>query len=107
MVAGLSCYLDSAKPCQIFGIDNDPIAVMLVKFNLLLKFRNESFTPQIFCSDYISQLIVVMSLFGLQFGAIKSDIGFYPMMERTTSIILKVNIAAMLVRVSYGLKKLA
>ena len=73
--------LDSAKPCQIFGIDNDPIAVMLAKFNLLLKFRNESFTPQIFCSDYISQLIVVMSLFGLQFGAIKSDIGFYPMMK--------------------------
>lgn len=45
--------LENAKPLQIFGCDNDPIAVMLAKFNLLLKFPDEDFEPQVFCCDYL------------------------------------------------------
>lgn len=45
--------LENVRPEQIFGCDNDPIAVMLAKFNLLLKFPDEDFEPQIFCCDYL------------------------------------------------------
>ena len=45
--------LENVRPEQIFGCDNDPIAVMLAKFNLLLKFPNEDFEPQICCCDYL------------------------------------------------------
>ncbi|MCQ2309973.1 MAG: N-6 DNA methylase [Bacteroidales bacterium] len=45
--------LENARPEQIFGCDNDPIAVMLAKFNLLLKFPDEDFEPQICCCDYL------------------------------------------------------
>jgi len=46
--------LENVKPAQIFGCDNDPIAVMLAKFNLLLKFPDEDFEPQISCCDYLN-----------------------------------------------------
>jgi len=46
--------LENAKPSQIFGCDNDPIAVMLAKFNLLLKFPDDDFEPQIYCCDYLN-----------------------------------------------------
>ena len=45
--------LEGASPSQIFGCDNDPIAVMIAKINLLLKFPNEVFEPQIVCCDYL------------------------------------------------------
>lgn len=45
--------LENVRPEQIFGCDNDPIAVMLAKFNLLLKFPDEDFEPQIYCCDYL------------------------------------------------------
>lgn len=45
--------LENVRPGQIFGCDNDPIAVMLAKFNLLLKFPDEDFEPQVFCCDYL------------------------------------------------------
>ena len=46
--------LEGAKPAQIFGCDNDPIAVMIAKINLLLKFPDEVFEPQIVCCDYLN-----------------------------------------------------
>ena len=46
--------LEGAKPSQIFGCDNDPIAVMIAKINLLLKFPDEEFEPQIVCCDYLN-----------------------------------------------------
>ena len=46
--------LEGAKPSQIFACDNDPIAVMIAKINLLLKFPNEVFEPQIVCCDYLN-----------------------------------------------------
>ena len=46
--------LDGALPEQVFGCDNDPIAVMIAKFNLLLKYPSQVFEPQIVCCDYLS-----------------------------------------------------
>ena len=46
--------LEGASPSQIFACDNDPIAVMIAKINLLLKFPNEVFEPQIVCCDFIN-----------------------------------------------------
>ena len=46
--------LEGASPSQIFACDNDPIAVMIAKINLLLKFPDEEFEPQIYCCDYLS-----------------------------------------------------
>lgn len=43
----------NAKPNQIFGVDNDEIAVFICKINLLLKYRTDVFTPQIFCYNFI------------------------------------------------------
>jgi len=48
--------LEGAKPSQIFACDNDPIAVMIAKINLLLKFTEEEFEPQIYCCDYLNAL---------------------------------------------------
>lgn len=45
--------LKNAKPNQIFGADINPIAVMLAKVNLLLKYPDEVFIPQIFCYDFL------------------------------------------------------
>ncbi len=47
--------LEGAKPSQIFGCDNDPIAVMIAKINLLLRFKTEIFEPQIICCDYLKE----------------------------------------------------
>ena len=40
-------------PSQIFGIDNDPTAVMCCKFNYYKKFGNNAPAPQIYCKDFI------------------------------------------------------
>lgn len=47
--------LEGASPNQIFGCDNDPIAVMIAKINLLLKYKTEVFEPQIIYCDYLKQ----------------------------------------------------
>ncbi|MDO4840529.1 MAG: N-6 DNA methylase, partial [Desulfovibrionaceae bacterium] len=45
----------SAKnPEQIYGIDNDKTAVLIAKINMLLKYKDTAFVPQIYCSDYLS-----------------------------------------------------
>lgn len=45
--------LPCKHPEQIFGIDNDPIAVMIAKFNLLLHFSEYDFIPNIICADFL------------------------------------------------------
>ena len=45
----------SAKPDQIFGIDNDPIAVFICKVNLLLKYADIVFYPQVYCCDFLKK----------------------------------------------------
>ncbi len=47
--------LENVSPTQIYGIDNDPIAVMIAKANLILKFPKISFYPQIECFDYLNE----------------------------------------------------
>ena len=41
------------NPNQIFGLDNDRIAVLISKINMLLKYKNMEFVPQIYCSDFL------------------------------------------------------
>lgn len=41
------------NPDQIYGIDNDPIAVMIAKFNLLLRYSEREFIPQVICSNFL------------------------------------------------------
>lgn len=45
--------LNSLNPNQIYGVDNDKTAVLVAKINLLLKYANSSFIPQIYCLDYL------------------------------------------------------
>ncbi len=40
-------------PASLCGMDNDPLAVMLAKFNLLLKYPNADFIPDIRCGDFL------------------------------------------------------
>ena len=46
--------LKNVAPEQIFGGDFDPIAVFIAKINLLLKFPNRVFAPQVVCWDFLS-----------------------------------------------------
>lgn len=46
--------LKAENPEQIFGIDKDFIAVLIAKVNLLLKYNDKIFTPQIICADYLN-----------------------------------------------------
>lgn len=41
-------------PLQIYGADNDKTAVMAAKINLLLKYSDREFIPQIYYLDYLS-----------------------------------------------------
>lgn len=45
--------LEGASPSQIFCCDNDPVAVMIAKINLLLKYKTEVFEPQVIECDYL------------------------------------------------------
>lgn len=53
--SGIFLLLADATPSQLFGIDKDPIAVMLTKINLLVKYENEDFFPQVICADYLEE----------------------------------------------------
>lgn len=44
--------LENVKPSQIYGIEKSYIPYMLSKINMLLKFKDESFEPQIFNYDF-------------------------------------------------------
>lgn len=54
---GSGSFLLSANaiPTQLFGIDNDHIAVFICKINLLLKYPHNSFVPQIYCADFLQE----------------------------------------------------
>ena len=49
--SGSFLFNSNAKPNQIFGVDNDPIAVMIAKFNYFIKFPDADY-PNIFCDDF-------------------------------------------------------
>ncbi len=41
----------NGDPSQIYGIDIDPIAVNIAKINIMMKFSNIDFNPNIYCND--------------------------------------------------------
>ena len=45
--------IDNINPQQLYGIDSDPIAVMISKFNLIMHFHEYDFAPQIYLADYL------------------------------------------------------
>ncbi|MGN0803959.1 MAG: N-6 DNA methylase [Candidatus Coproplasma sp.] len=49
--------LNNAMPHQIFGIDNDYIAGFIAKINLLIKYKDIQFIPQIYTCDYLDNSI--------------------------------------------------
>jgi len=49
--SGTFLFNSNASPDQIFGVDNDPVAVMIAKFNYFIKFPNAKY-PNIFCDDF-------------------------------------------------------
>lgn len=38
---------------QLFGVDNDGIAIMIAKANLIARYPNDNVYPQLFCEDYL------------------------------------------------------
>lgn len=52
---GSGAYLIAANACpeQLYGIDSDKIAVMLTRINLLLKYNDFDFIPQVICADFL------------------------------------------------------
>jgi type I restriction-modification system DNA methylase subunit len=51
--SGSFLFHSQASPSQLFGVDVDPIAVMIAKFNYFLKFPAAP-PPKIFCEDFFS-----------------------------------------------------
>jgi type I restriction-modification system DNA methylase subunit len=50
----LLSFGDTIKdPENIYGIDIDPLAVNIAKINLIMKFPNIDFHPNIFCADFL------------------------------------------------------
>jgi hypothetical protein len=49
--SGSFLFNSNALSHQIFGVDNDPIAVMISKFNYFIKFPDAEY-PNIFCDDF-------------------------------------------------------
>ena len=47
------------SPCQLYGVDNDRVAVLISKINMLLKFRDKEFIPQIYCLDFLMGYSVI------------------------------------------------
>ena len=45
--------LEHARMEQLFGIDNDPLAVMIAKANLMVKFNDSEVYPQIYQMDFL------------------------------------------------------
>ena len=45
--------IPAKKPEQLYGIDNDRIAVLIARINMLLKYKDFEFIPQIYCLDYL------------------------------------------------------
>ena len=45
--------IPAQNPNQIFGIDNDNVAVFIAKINILLKYSEFEFIPQIYCDDFL------------------------------------------------------
>lgn len=55
--------VDSENPEHLFGMDTDPIAVMLAKANLLLRYCGIEFTPRIVVGNFLTEREKVKRLY--------------------------------------------
>ena len=46
---------DTRYPELLFGCDNDEIAVFIARINLLCKYKEHEFVPQIYCLDFLTE----------------------------------------------------
>lgn len=46
--------VEAENPESLYGFDADPIAVMIARTNLRIKYHNCDFTPNIYCTDFLS-----------------------------------------------------
>jgi len=46
--------VDVKNPEQIYGVDNDKIAVMIAKINLIIKYKGIEFSPHIYQRDFLT-----------------------------------------------------
>ena len=63
--------VEGARPEQLYGIDNDPLAVMIAKANLMVKFNESAVYPQIYQLDFL--LHAASALAGLKFDYIVTN----------------------------------
>ena len=63
--------VSGARLEQLYGIDNDPLAVMIAKANLLVKFNESAVYPQIYQLDFL--LHAASALAGLKFDYIVTN----------------------------------
>lgn len=63
----------NANPNQIFGFDNDEVAVFICKINLLLKYKTKEFIPQIYCLNFIDNKNDFLQQFNLKFDYIVTN----------------------------------
>lgn len=63
--------VDPAKMEQLYGIDNDPLAVMIAKANLMVKFSDSIVYPQIYQFDFLSHADRVLG--GMKFDYIVTN----------------------------------
>ena len=63
--------VDPAKMEQLYGIDNDPLAVMITKANLIVKFSESTVYPQIYQFDFLNQADRVLG--GMKFDYIVTN----------------------------------
>jgi methylase of polypeptide subunit release factors len=51
--SGSFLFRSNASPEQIYGVDADPIAIMIAKFNYFIKFPHADY-PKIYCEDFFT-----------------------------------------------------
>lgn len=51
------------NPNQIYGIDNDRVAVLIAKINMLVKYKGIEFIPQIYCLDFLMGYSIIQPNF--------------------------------------------
>lgn len=74
---------------QIFGIDNDEIAVFIAKINMLVKYADKIFSPQIFCLDFLSDksMLQCKKICSMRFDYIATNPPWGAMSSRNNNII--------------------
>lgn len=67
--------VSTGNPYQIFGVDNDKVAVLISKINLLLKYSSLEFIPQVYCLDFLMDYSTIQQqfIFGKKFDYIATN----------------------------------